>query len=102
MEWTTLAPGVCPESHSKRLPTVFFEALFRPGGVYQPGDQLYYSFNDTTGYGFHGDFFNGWQDGLIDVSTVTMVLILTLTMLKYNVPSFPEKEVGPDTELGNE
>ena len=60
--------GVCPESHSKRLPTVFFEALFRPGGVYQPGDQLYYSFNDTTGYGFHGDFFNGWQDGLIDVS----------------------------------
>jgi len=58
--------GVCPESHSKRLPTVFFEALFRPGGVYQPGDQLYYSFNDTTGYGFHGDFFNGWQDGLID------------------------------------
>ena len=63
------AAGTCPDSHNKRLPTVFFEALFRPGGVYQPGDQLYYSFNDTTGYGFHGDFFNGWQDGLIDVST---------------------------------
>jgi len=31
------------------------------GGIYEPGDQLYYSFNDTTGYGFHGDFFNGWQ-----------------------------------------
>ena len=30
------AAGVCPESHSKRLPTVFFEALFRPGGIYQP------------------------------------------------------------------
>ena len=59
--------GSCPDTHNKRLPTVFFEALFRPEGIYEPGDQLYYSFNDTTGYGFHGDFFNGWQDGLIDV-----------------------------------
>ena len=24
------AAGVCPQTHSKRLPTVFFEALFRP------------------------------------------------------------------------
>ena len=40
--------------------------LFSVGGSYEPGDQLYYSFNDTTGYGFHGDFFNGWQEGLID------------------------------------
>ena len=78
------AAGVCPESHNKRLPTVFFEALFRPGGVYQPGDQLYYSFNDTTGYGFHGDFFNGWQDGLIDVSAGNGKMTFTINV-KVNV-----------------
>jgi len=58
--------GTCPESHSMRLPTLFFEGVFTVEGIYEPGDQLYYSFNDTTGYGFHGDFLNGWQDGLMD------------------------------------
>ena len=38
--------------------------------MYQPGDQLVYSFNDTKGYGFHGDFFNGWEDGVVDVSFI--------------------------------
>ena len=33
----------------------------------QAGDSLVYSFNDYQGYGYHGDFFNGWEDGLIDV-----------------------------------
>lgn len=25
-----------------------------------------YSFGDYSGYGFHGDFLNGWEDGVID------------------------------------
>jgi len=60
------AAGKCPDSHPKRLPTLFFEAIFQVQEVYQPGDQLVYSFNDTQGYGFHGDFFNGWEDGVVD------------------------------------
>ena len=25
-----------------------------------------YSYNDKTGYGFHGDFLMGWNDGVIE------------------------------------
>ena len=30
------------------------------------GDQLVYSFDDYVGYGFHGDFFNGWKPGVVE------------------------------------
>merc|ERR1712154_363282 len=30
------------------------------------GDQLIYSYNDWTGYGFHGDFLMGWNEGVIE------------------------------------
>ena len=30
------------------------------------GDQLVYSFDDRVGYGFHGDFFNGWKPGVVE------------------------------------
>ena len=33
------AAGTCPPSHSRRLPTLFFEALFTVRGVFEAGDQ---------------------------------------------------------------
>jgi len=59
--------GACPSSHPVRLPTIFFEAMFliQKVGV-EVGDKLVYSFGDYSGYGFHGDFLNGWEDGVID------------------------------------
>jgi len=56
----------CPDSHPLRFPTLFFEAIFHVQGLFEAGDSLVYSFNDYQGYGYHGDFFNGWEDGLID------------------------------------
>ena len=79
------AAGSCPDTHPKRLPTVFFEALFMPGGIYEAGDQLYYSFNDTTGYGFHGDFFNGWQEGLIDVGHRDRELVMEIILFRRSL-----------------
>ena len=59
--------GACPETHPVRLPTLFFEAIFRTHEVgMEAGDQLVYSFNDWSGYGFHGDFLNGWKEGVIE------------------------------------
>ena len=33
---------------------------------FEAGDQLVYSFDDWVGYGFHGDFFNGWKPGVVE------------------------------------
>ena len=27
---------------------------------------MVYSFDDWVGYGFHGDFFNGWKEGVVE------------------------------------
>ena len=62
------AAGRCPATHPWRLPTLFYEAIFHTQEVVEAGDKLVYSFNDTVGYGFHGDFFNGWEEGVIEVS----------------------------------
>ena len=57
--------GPCPLTHPKRVPTLFYEAIFEIQDIYEAGDTLVYSFNDTVGYGFHGDFLNGWKEGAI-------------------------------------
>ena len=58
--------GACPSTHPERLPTLFFEAIYLTGDTFEAGDQLVYSYNDWTGYGFHGDFLMGWNDGVIE------------------------------------
>ena len=62
--------GPCPPSHPKRVPTLFYEAIFQIQDIYEAGDTLIYSFNDTIGYGFHGDFLNGWKQGAIGMYLV--------------------------------
>ena len=56
--------GPCPWSHPIRLPSMMLEAVWLPGN-YAPGQSLKghltWANGDTTGYGFHGDFTNGWD-----------------------------------------
>jgi hypothetical protein len=52
--------GFCPETHPIRLPSILFESNFDLssfGGSYK----LIFANGDTTGYGNHADFFNGWD-----------------------------------------
>jgi len=58
--------GECPSSHPVMMPTVFVEAHYETQHIYQPGDQLVYSMIDYVGHGFHADFLNGWQPGIMD------------------------------------
>merc|ERR1711964_760779 len=58
--------GPCPDSHPYMMPTVFVEAHYHTQDIYQPGDQLTYSQVDYVGHGFHADFLNGWQPGIMD------------------------------------
>ncbi|KIX06027.1 uncharacterized protein Z518_04001 [Rhinocladiella mackenziei CBS 650.93] len=59
--------GVCPPSHPVPIPGLFFEVLYMTNLVDQSGGgQFVFSNGDPTGYGFHGDFINGWD---VDVQT---------------------------------
>ena len=57
--------GECPEGFDVRIPTIFYETIYyTPDFVGQPG-QYVFAHGDPTGYGFHGDFINGWDDGVM-------------------------------------
>ncbi|CAF0997440.1 unnamed protein product [Didymodactylos carnosus] len=55
--------GDCPATHPVRLPALFYEAFYSvdkfPHGTGRQPFVL--SSGDPTGYGFHGDFVNGWD-----------------------------------------
>ncbi|KAF2085078.1 WSC-domain-containing protein [Saccharata proteae CBS 121410] len=58
--------GRCPSTHPKHIMTLFFEVTYRTD---QFDDMWYdevkqpfvFANGDPTGYGFHGDFINGWD-----------------------------------------
>lgn len=57
--------GHCPPSHPTRLISLFFEVIY---DIDQFSDRWYsdkhpfvFAQGDRTGYGFHGDFVNGWD-----------------------------------------
>lgn len=53
--------GMCPQSHPVALVNIGAEFGWDLNGVTDP-HSIVFANGDTTGYGFHGDFFAGWQD----------------------------------------
>ncbi len=59
--------GTCPSSHPVQLVSIFFEVIFdTPKFTFWQGDYgtkqpFVMGMGDPTGYGFHGDFINGWD-----------------------------------------
>jgi hypothetical protein len=57
--------GNCPSSHPVHMVSMFFEILYDTArfDAEWDGDKHPFVFaqGDTTGYGLHGDFFNGWD-----------------------------------------
>lgn len=57
--------GECPASHPKRFITIFYEVTWNVDDFKDAwhGDSQPFVFSngDPTGFGFHGDFLNGWD-----------------------------------------
>ncbi|KAI0006827.1 hypothetical protein F4779DRAFT_643846 [Xylariaceae sp. FL0662B] len=57
--------GFCPQSHPRRFITVFMEVTWSVDEFkdqwYGDGQPFVFSNGDPTGYGYHGDFVNGWD-----------------------------------------
>ncbi|KAI7498899.1 WSC-domain-containing protein [Hortaea werneckii] len=85
--------GVCPPSHPVYLPIVFMETSYATSIVppHEDGTPLedsrfVFSQGDPTGFGFHGDFVNGWDD---------QVQLEAVENCLYNDPSYGTVEECP-------
>jgi Domain of unknown function (DUF1996)/WSC domain len=62
--------GRCPPSHPRQFAHLFLEVLYGVNDIKKSDGGVFVLANgDATGYGFHGDFQNGWD---MDVQTTAM------------------------------
>lgn len=61
--------GICPPTHPVLLPHLFYEVFYSVNDFLGGGGRFVFANGDTTGYGFHGDFLNGW-----DTPTLTQAI----------------------------
>ncbi|KAF3915880.1 hypothetical protein AA313_de0202652 [Arthrobotrys entomopaga] len=63
---SAIEDGVCPDTHKRRLITMKFETLWDVAQFFtEPDGEFVLSTGDVTGYGYHGDFYNGWDSSLL-------------------------------------
>ncbi|KAI0121104.1 WSC domain-containing protein [Xylariales sp. AK1849] len=58
--------GVCPPTHPRQLTHLFFEVLYGVNDIKKSdGGRFVFANGDTTGFSFHGDFMNGWDQSVL-------------------------------------
>lgn len=64
-----ISAGPCPSTHPTRVPKIFIENQFDLHSVVDKikPNTFVLAQGDDTGYGWHADFFNGWEDGAIPI-----------------------------------
>lgn len=60
-----LRNGDCPPGYPVRLPVLFFETIYWTPQFNNIPGQYVYANGDPTGNGYHGDFINGWDEGVM-------------------------------------
>lgn len=61
--------GICPPTHPVLLPHLFYEVFYSVTSFVGGDGKFVFANGDMTGYGFHGDFINGW-----DIPTLTQAI----------------------------
>jgi hypothetical protein len=61
--------GICPPTHPFLLPHLFYEVFYSVSQYVGEDGRFVFANGDMTGFGFHGDFINGW-----DIPTLTAAI----------------------------
>ncbi|KAL2424314.1 hypothetical protein ABEF95_008525 [Exophiala dermatitidis] len=57
--------GICPEGYPVKLPILFYETIYQTDLFAGIDGRFVFSNGDPTGYGYHGDFMCGWEEGVL-------------------------------------
>ncbi|OJJ07946.1 hypothetical protein ASPVEDRAFT_143405 [Aspergillus versicolor CBS 583.65] len=63
--------GVCPEGFEHRTVSMMFETIWNTYAFKSRDGYFALSTGDATGYGYHGDFMEGWEDGVLEEAVKT-------------------------------
>lgn len=58
--------GTCPETHPVRIISLFYETIWDVAAFSGIEGKYAFSDGDPLGYGYHGDFMNGWDQGVLE------------------------------------
>lgn len=63
--------GTCPEGYETRLVSLFYETIWNTYAFKDQDGYFVLANGDPTGFGYHGDFMFGWQDGVLQEAVDT-------------------------------
>ena len=63
--------GVCPEGFQTRLVSLFFETIWNTYAFKDKVGTFVLANGDPTGYGYHADFIEGWDEGFLQQAVDT-------------------------------
>jgi hypothetical protein len=63
--------GTCPEGYETRLVSLFYETIWNTYAFKDVDGYFALSNGDPTGYGYHGDFIQAWDDGVLQEAIET-------------------------------
>ncbi|EAW14810.1 DUF1996 domain-containing protein [Aspergillus clavatus NRRL 1] len=58
--------GTCPEGYETRVVSLFYETIWNTYAFKDKEGYFAISNGDPTGYGYHGDFMHGWEEGVLE------------------------------------
>jgi hypothetical protein len=83
--------GACPPGYNVRTPVMFFETIWATEAFVNYSGTFVIANGDTTGYGYHGDFYSGWNETFLqealNTCTNTSGLAKDCPMLTLQVDS---------------
>ncbi|KAI0914224.1 hypothetical protein F4823DRAFT_395083 [Ustulina deusta] len=92
--------GNCPDTHTQRLVTLFFETIWNTNATQFQGKSgsFVMANGDRTGFGYHGDFMTGWDPAFlqeaIDTCTNVSGALFDCGLFTSNGPLLSEEEQG--------
>lgn len=63
--------GTCPEGYETQLVSLFYETIWNTYAFKDVDGYFALANGDPTGFGYHGDFMFGWEDGILQQAVDT-------------------------------